>query len=54
MKLLVSVVNENEVAAAVEGGADIIDVKNPAEGALGANFPRVIRAVRKATPRSWK
>ena len=50
MKLLVSVVSEKEVAPAVAGGADIIDVKNPAEGALGANFPHVIRAVRKITP----
>jgi uncharacterized protein (UPF0264 family) len=39
-----------EVAPAVEGGADIIDVKNPAEGALGANFPHVIREARKITP----
>jgi hypothetical protein len=50
VKLLVSVVSEKEVAQAVEGGADIIDVKNPAEGALGANFPRVIRLARKITP----
>jgi len=50
MKLLVSVASEKEVAPAVEGGADIIDVKNPAEGALGANFPHVIREVRKITP----
>lgn len=50
MKLLVSVVRGEEVAQAVEGGADIIDVKNPVEGALGANFPHVIRKVREATP----
>jgi len=50
VKLLVSVVSEKEVAQAVEGGADIIDVKNPAEGALGANFPHVIRAARNNTP----
>jgi len=50
VKLLVSVVSEMEVAPAVEGGADIIDVKNPAEGALGANFPHVIRGVREITP----
>jgi (5-formylfuran-3-yl)methyl phosphate synthase len=51
VKLLVSVVNEEEVAPAVEGGADIIDVKNPKEGTLGANFPHVIRRVRALTPR---
>ena len=52
MKLLVSVVNEEEVTAAVEGGADIVDVKNPSEGTLGGNFPHVIRGVRKHTPPS--
>ena len=50
MKLLISVVSAREVAAAVQGGADIIDVKNPAEGALGAGAPHVIRQVRAATP----
>lgn len=51
MRLLVSVVSEAEVASAVDGGADIIDIKNPAEGALGANFPHVIRGVCSITPR---
>jgi len=44
-RLLVSVVDPEEALAAVDGGAGIIDVKNPAEGALGAQPPRVIRAV---------
>ena len=50
MELLISVIGEQEVAAAVAGRADIVDVKNPREGSLGANFPHVIRAVRDATP----
>ena len=50
MRLLVSVVSEEEVTDAVEGGADIVDVKNPREGTLGGNFPHVIRRVRKCTP----
>jgi len=50
MRLLVSVTNVQEARAAVAGGADIIDVKNPAEGSLGANFPAVIRAIRAETP----
>jgi hypothetical protein len=50
MKLLVSVKNRAEALEAVEGGGHIIDVKNPDEGALGANFPRVIRQVREAVP----
>jgi len=50
VKLLVSVASEEEVAPAVDGGADIIDVKNPQEGPLGANFPCVIQRIRKLTP----
>jgi hypothetical protein len=48
MKLLVSPMNVEEAKAAVRGGADIIDVKNPKEGSLGANFPWVISSVRDA------
>jgi uncharacterized protein (UPF0264 family) len=36
MRLLVSVASAAEVPAALEGGADVIDAKNPATGALGA------------------
>jgi len=50
VKLLISVAREEEVTPAVDGGADIIDVKNPPEGALGANFPNVIKRIRKITP----
>lgn len=50
MRLLISVVRGQEVAPAVEGGADIIDVKNPREGSLGASTPDVIRRVRNLTP----
>jgi (5-formylfuran-3-yl)methyl phosphate synthase len=46
MRLLVSVVNAGEVEAALAGGADIVDVKNPAEGSLGAPVPALLRAVR--------
>ena len=35
MKLLVSVQNADEVTAALQGGADILDVKQPAAGPLG-------------------
>ena len=45
MRLLVSPMNLVEAQAALDGGADIIDVKNPKEGSLGANFPWIIRAV---------
>ncbi len=43
--MLVSPMNIEEAQIALEGGADIIDVKNPKEGSLGANFPWAIRAV---------
>ncbi|MCJ7722212.1 hypothetical protein MUO98_07410, partial [Candidatus Bathyarchaeota archaeon] len=41
MKLLVSVVDKTEALESIRGGANILDVKNPKEGSLGANFPRV-------------
>ena len=45
MRLLVSVVSAAEARAALAGGADIIDVKDPREGALGAPSPRVLSEV---------
>jgi hypothetical protein len=52
--LLVSVVSAAEARAALAGGADIIDVKDPREGALGAPAPRtlaeVVAAVDGAAP----
>jgi (5-formylfuran-3-yl)methyl phosphate synthase len=50
MKLLVSVVDAVEARAAAAAGADIVDVKNPAEGSLGAPTPAVIAGVRAAVP----
>jgi len=52
IKLLVSVTNEDEAIEALKGGAHIIDVKNPKEGSLGANFPRVIKHIRKLVPKN--
>lgn len=50
MLLLISPINTEEAHEAIEGGADIIDVKNPKEGSLGANFPWVIKSIREMTP----
>jgi uncharacterized protein (UPF0264 family) len=50
MRLLISVTDADEARLAVEGGVDIVDVKNPVEGALGAPAPRVIERVRDAVP----
>jgi len=47
VKLLISPQNVEEAIEAVAGGADIIDVKNPKEGPLGANFPWVIREIKQ-------
>ena len=46
--------NELEASAAIAGGADIIDVKNPKEGPLGANFPWLIKKIREMTPSNIK
>jgi uncharacterized protein (UPF0264 family) len=50
MRLLVSVVDEAEAALAVAGGVDVVDVKNPAEGSLGAPAPAVVARVRDVLP----
>lgn len=50
MKLLVSVVDKMEALEAIKGGARIIDVKNPREGSLGANFPRIIKQISGIIP----
>ena len=50
MKLLVSVVDADEARTAAAAGADIVDVKNPGEGSLGAPSPAVIVGVRAAVP----
>jgi uncharacterized protein (UPF0264 family) len=54
MRLLVSIVSPEEAIRALAGGADIIDVKDPLEGALGAPSPdvlsEVVQAVGTAAP----
>ncbi|MCS4541439.1 MAG: (5-formylfuran-3-yl)methyl phosphate synthase [Euryarchaeota archaeon] len=50
MMLLVSPKNKQEAIEAIAGGAHIIDVKNPSEGSLGANFPWIIKEIRELTP----
>ena len=50
VKLLVSVIDKTEAMESVKGGAHIIDVKNPKEGSLGANFPYVIRQIKRVVP----
>ncbi len=50
MRLLVSVTDADEARVAAAAGVDIVDVKNPAEGSLGAPAPGVIGRVRDAVP----
>ena len=54
MHLLVSVTSAVDAAAALAGGADLIDAKDPAAGALGAvsieQFRRIVAAVAGARP----
>lgn len=54
MQLMISVVSAGEAKEALAGGADILDVKNPVEGSLGAQFPRIIQQIRKSAPRPAK
>jgi dihydroneopterin aldolase len=42
-RMLASVTGPQEAAIALAGGADVIDLKDPAQGALGAVTPDVIR-----------
>jgi uncharacterized protein (UPF0264 family) len=45
MKVLISIVSLEEARIAVEGKADILDIKNPHEGSLGAQFPWVLKEI---------
>lgn len=50
MKLLVSIQSLEEAQIAVNSGCDILDIKNPAEGSLGANFPWILKDVINTFP----
>ena len=50
MILMVSVQNVLEAVEALEGGADIVDVKNLQEALVGSAHPRVVKEVRDAVP----
>lgn len=50
MQLLISVRTADEVPAALEGGADIVDAKEPSAGTLGMVAPGTLRAIVGALP----
>jgi (5-formylfuran-3-yl)methyl phosphate synthase len=45
VRLMISVVSIDEAREALQGGAEILDVKNPSEGSLGAQPPELIREI---------
>jgi (5-formylfuran-3-yl)methyl phosphate synthase len=51
MQLLVSVENAVEASAAIDGGADIVDAKDPRTGALGAVTLEALREIHAAVAR---
>ena len=53
MLLLISPINHDEAIESIEGGADIVDVKNPKEGSLGGlvelgNIDKLVTLMRDA------
>ncbi|MFV0369279.1 MAG: (5-formylfuran-3-yl)methyl phosphate synthase [Hyphomicrobiaceae bacterium] len=50
VQLLASVMNAAEAAISVRGGADVVDAKDPRQGALGALDSAILRAIRAAVP----
>ena len=48
MRLLVSVRNASEAAAALDGGADIVDAKEPLNGPLGSVSPAALASIASA------
>ncbi|HYK81582.1 MAG TPA: (5-formylfuran-3-yl)methyl phosphate synthase, partial [Gemmatimonadales bacterium] len=52
LQLLVSVADAAEARAALQGGADVIDAKDPRRGALGPVRPAALVAIRAAVGRA--
>ncbi|MBY0588893.1 (5-formylfuran-3-yl)methyl phosphate synthase [bacterium] len=52
VRLLVSVRDVAEATAAHQGGADIIDIKEPSAGSLGMASPETMLAIRRSLPAS--
>ena len=50
MRLMISVVSALEAREAIAAGADLLDVKNPEEGSLGAQTPDIIREITEICP----
>ncbi len=48
---MISVVSAQEARVVLDAGVALLDVKNPEEGSLGAQFPEVIREIRDIASR---
>jgi len=46
VEVLISIRSLDELIPTIDGGADIVDLKNPSEGSLGAAFPWLIKEIR--------
>lgn len=52
IKLLISPKTVEEAKIVVGANVDFIDCKNPEEGSLGANFPWIIKEMKKLIPKN--
>lgn len=52
IKLLVSPRSKVEAEECIKAEVDIIDIKNPVEGSLGANFPWIIKEILEIVPKN--
>ncbi|MFH1507385.1 MAG: (5-formylfuran-3-yl)methyl phosphate synthase [Candidatus Omnitrophota bacterium] len=50
MKALITVKNIQEAGVVLKSGCDILDIKNPAEGSLGASYPWVVKEIMGIVP----
>jgi len=50
MKALITVINKEEAEKVIKVGCDILDIKNPREGSLGAPEPWIIGAIKEIVP----
>jgi len=54
MELLVTVINKKECRRIIKSGCDILDIKNPGEGSLGAAFPWTTKEIKESIPRNTR
>ncbi len=52
MKTLITIINKKEASLISNIGFDVIDIKNPEEGSLGAPVPKIIKEVQEALPKN--